>query len=129
MSIEERAELIIRMVGYILYALKTQSYEQFAASFSNLGRPPNALEQSSRKLRFQMRISPTCWYNATASYKENETPSASIEGRGDDLGVCIIVGADRDMVKMELQLPLGRVLGCDAKAMARKLAAAPGWSS
>src|SRR5579863_1736947 len=67
-AVEKRAKLLARMVPLIVHGLQTQTYEQFVASFSNPGEEPVAIERSSGKLHFQMRISPNCWYDAAASY-------------------------------------------------------------
>ena len=66
--IDERAKLIARMVGLVIDGLRTKSYEQFVLSFSNPGAEPGEFERGNGELYFQMRISPTCWYNATADY-------------------------------------------------------------
>jgi hypothetical protein len=65
-AMEKRAEMLGRMIALIMHALKSKSYEQFVASFSNPGEEPDAFDRSNRELHFQMRISPTCWYDATA---------------------------------------------------------------
>lgn len=39
-SVDERAKQIARMLGFIQHGLRTKSYEQFAASFSNPGADP-----------------------------------------------------------------------------------------
>src|SRR5580698_7691660 len=89
--VEERAKLLARMIALIIRGLQTKSYEQFIAGFSNPGAEPDAFEQSSRELCFQMRISPTCWYDAMASYPLGERPHVVLQGGGDDFGVFLTV--------------------------------------
>ena len=60
-EVEERAKLLDRMVVLIVHGLRTKTYEQFVAAFSNPGHEPDALQRLSHKASFQMRISPTCW--------------------------------------------------------------------
>ncbi len=74
-TVDRRAKRLARIVAFIVHGLQTKSYEQFIASFSNPGSEPNAFDRSSRDHRFQMRISPTCWYDAFASYPLGESPS------------------------------------------------------
>jgi hypothetical protein len=77
MPIEDRAKLIARMTRFILNGLKAKTYEQLVESFSNPGRLPNAFEHFSRKVRFQMCVSASCWYNVTASYRHRSAPFAT----------------------------------------------------
>ena len=79
-AVEKRAKLLARMINLIMHSLKAKPYEQFVASFSNPGKEPDAFDRSNRELHFQMRISPSCWYDATASYPLRETPWVSLHG-------------------------------------------------
>src|SRR3974390_622775 len=90
-AVEDRAHLIARMMPLIIRGLKTKTYEEFVESFSN---PDGKPDSRNRELSFQMRISPTCWYDATANYRHAEPPSARIHGGGDDLGVFIFITSD-----------------------------------
>jgi hypothetical protein len=126
-AIDERAKLIVRMVGLIIDGLRTKSYEQFVLSFSNPGTEPDAFQRETGELCFQMRISPTCWYNAIADYSGtmSKEPVVGILGNGDDFGVFITAGVEVGKLTVELQLPLGRKAGQDAGTMVRALAAMP----
>jgi hypothetical protein len=72
-AVDERAKLLARMINLIMHSLKAKPYEQFVASFSNPGKEPDAFDGSNRELHFQMRISPSCWYDATATYPLRES--------------------------------------------------------
>jgi hypothetical protein len=105
-----------RMVTLIVHGLQTKNYEQFIASFSNPSAEPNVLERSSGKLHFQMRISPTCWYDAAASYPLfDETPRVVLQGGGDDFGV-FITGSPHAGITADLHLASGQKAGRDARA-------------
>jgi hypothetical protein len=125
--IDERAKLIGRMVGLVIDGLRTKSYEQFVLSFSNPGAEPGELERGNGELCFQMRISPTCWYNAIADYSGSmsQQPVVAIQGNGDDFGVFIIGDVEPGSPTVELKLPPGRKAGRDARAMVRALTATP----
>jgi hypothetical protein len=86
-AIKQRAKLMGRMVMLLTDGLCTKSYDQFVESYSNPGDAPDETARNARKSRFQMRFSPSCWYEATASLYENAQPWISIEGGGDDCGV------------------------------------------
>ena len=86
-AINDRAKNLARMVMFICHSLRTKNYDEFVASFSNPAREPDASERQGGQLRFQMRFSPSCWYEATASLPEKAQPSIFIEGGGDDCGV------------------------------------------
>jgi hypothetical protein len=131
-SIYERAKLIARMVGLIIDGLRTKSYEQFVLSFSNPGAEPDEFQRRNGELYFQMRISPTCWYNAIADYSGSASPQplVGIQGMGDDFGVFISAGVEPGSLSVDLYLPPGRKAGRDASAMLRALAAMPAdWST
>ena len=127
-AVDERAKLIARMVALIVRGLQTKSYEQFIASFSNPGTEPDAFDRLSRDHFFIMRISPTCWYNAIASYPLGESPSVCIQGSGDDFGVFITAGAQSASM-VDLHPTSGQSAGRDAEAMVRSLRVMPGYTS
>jgi hypothetical protein len=129
-AVQKRAELIARMVGYVRHGLQTKSYEQFVESFSNPDGQPDVSDRHRRELNFQMRVSPTCWYDATAFYWHG-TPFVGIQGGGDDYGVFITAHGDRDsLISVDFHKPLlGRQSGRDARAMVRALQVMPGWTS
>ena len=127
-AVDERAKLLARMVGLIVRGLQTKSYEQFIASFSNPGAEPDAFDRLSRDHSFQMRISLTCWYGASASFLVGEPPSVFIQGGGDDFGVFITAGA-QSTIMVDLHLASGQRAGRDADAMVRRLQAMPGFTS
>ena len=130
--IDEHAKLIARMVGLVIDGLCTKTYEQFVLSFSNPGAEPGEFERGNGELYFQMRISPTCWYNAIADYSGSvsQQPVVAIQGNGDDFGIFIIAGVEPGGLTVELKLPPGRKAGRDARARARALTAMliPDWS-
>jgi hypothetical protein len=124
-TVEERAKLIARMINFILYGLQTKTYEQFVESFSNPDAEPNVLDRHSHKLHFQLRISPTCWYDATATLARPDVPSsACLRGGGDDLGVFITIDAG-DSTRISIDLRLDEDVGRDARSMVRALEAIP----
>jgi hypothetical protein len=127
-AVDKRAKLLARMIGLIVRGLQTESYEQFIASFSNPGAEPHAFERLSRDHRFQMRISPTCWYDAFASYPLGEMPSVLIQGGGDDFGV-FITADTQSAATVDLTLASGQRAGRDAEAMVESLRAMPGYTS
>ena len=88
--------------------------------------------RDARISRFEMRFSPTCWYEATASLAENAQPCIYIEGGGDDCGVFINVRVPADANEpscpvVDLHVPRGAKRGHDAGAMVRALRDIPGW--
>jgi len=129
-AVKRRAKLLARMIGLIMHGLKTKSYEQFVASFSNPGGEPDAFDRSNRKVHFQMRISPTCWYDVTASYSRSysrgESPWVSLRGGGDDFGV-FITASPSSGITVGPQLAPGQKAGPDARAIMRSLYAMPGF--
>lgn len=128
-AIDQRAKLMARMLQLIINGLRTKSYEQFVTSFSNPGGEPDALDRMDRELCFRMRVSPSVWYDATASYA-CQPPLVSIQGGGDDFGVFIIASTEPDdTVKVDLHVAPGLGTGRDAHAMVRALQKMPGWSS
>lgn len=131
-AIERRAKLMGRMVMLLTDGLCTKSYDQFVESYSNPGDEPDETERNARISRFEMRFSPTCWYEATASLYENAEPWLAIAGGGDDYGVCISVrvAANANVPSrpvVDLQVPRGARRGNDAGAMVRALQDMPGW--
>jgi len=124
-EVDERAKLLDRMIVLIVHGLRTKTYEQFVATFSNPGHPPDALQLLSHKANFQMRMSPTCWYDAGISYARNGTRSARIAGGGDDLGVRITVNSADDRIGVEYTTQYGEESGRDAWAMVRTLTKFP----
>lgn len=129
-AINKRAKSLVRMVRLISHGLRSKDYDQFVASFSNPAREPDASERQGGQLRFQMRFSPTCWYDAVAEYpRTGGTPHFYIEGGGDDWGVFISGNAKANHgVTVDLKIPSGSHVGCDARAMVRALLTMPGWS-
>ena len=131
-AIKHRAKLMGRMVMLLTYGLCTKSYDQFVESYSNPGGEPDETARNARISRFQMRFSPSCWYEATASLAENAQPWISIEGGGDDCGVFISVRVPADAnvpscPVVDLHVPRGAKRGHDAGAMVRALQDIPGW--
>ena len=129
-AINERAKSLARMVMFICLSLRTKNYEEFVASFSNPAREPDASERQGGQLRFQMRFSPTCWYDAVAEYpRTGATPHFFMHGGGDDWGVFISGNAKaKHGVTANLNVPSGSAAGSDARAMVRALQAMRGWS-
>jgi len=129
-AIDARAKSMTRMVMLICHSLQTKDYDQFVASFSNPAREPDASERQGGQLRFQMRFSPTCWYDVVAQYsRRGGTPHFYMQGGGDDWGVVISGNATAARrVTVDLNVPQGSHAGCDARAMVRALRAIPGWS-
>jgi hypothetical protein len=119
-----------RMVVLICHSLRSKNYDEFAASFSNPAREPDPSERLGGQLRFQMRFSPTCWYDAVAQYPPTGgTPHFYMQGGGDDWGVVISGSAKAAHgVTVDFNVPQGSHAGCDARAMVRALRAMPGWS-
>ena len=131
-AIKQRAKLMGRMVMLLTDGLYTKSYNQFVATYSNPGDEPDETARNVGISRFEMRFSPSCWYEATASLAENAQPWMYIEGGGDDRGVFISVrvSADANEVSypvVDLHVPRGAKRGHDARAMVRALQAIPGW--
>jgi hypothetical protein len=129
-AINERAKSLARMVMFICLSLRTKNYEEFVAGFSNPAREPDASERQGGQLRFQMRFSPTCWYDAVAEYpRTGGTPHFFMDGGGDDWGVFISGNAKaKHGVTVNLNVPSGSAAGSDARAMVRALQAMRGWS-
>ncbi len=127
--LEAHAKQVARMVMVIVDGLRTKSYDDFAQTFSNPGREPAALERLNQQVCFELRISATCWYDATADFsrRTDAYPFVNLHGRGDDFGVAISAGAGHSTV--ELYLPPGQKIGRDAEAVARVLASTPGWTN
>lgn len=117
-AVDERAKQIARMVMLIVHSLQTKSYDDFADSFSNPDGEPTPLERLERQLCFQMRISPTCWYEAIVVYPPGGTPFFHIEGGGDDWGVLISGDAMAEhRVGVDCYVPTGSRAGRDAGAV------------
>lgn len=127
-TVNERAKQIARMTTFIVHGLKTKTYEQFIESFANPGAEPDAFERQDRQLGFRMHISPTCWYDAVASYAPGQPPAILIRGGGDDFGVFIGTDAKSDVTTVDLNVASGQREGRDARAVARALQAA-GWTN
>ena len=131
-AIKQRAKLMGRMVMLLTDGLCTKSYDQFVERYSNPGDEPDETARNARISRFQMRFSPSCWYEATASLPVNAQPSIFIEGGGDDCGVFISVRVPDDAnvpscPVVDLHVPRGAKRGHDAGAMVRALQDIPGW--
>jgi hypothetical protein len=131
-AIKQRAKLMGRMVMLLTDGLCRKSYDQFVESYSNPGAEPDETTRNAGISRFEMRFSPTCWYEATASLAENTEPWICIEGGGDDCGVLISVRVPDDAnvpscPVVDLHVPRGAKKGHDAGAMVRALQDMPGW--
>jgi hypothetical protein len=127
--IDERAKQIGRMVMFIVHGLQTKSYDEFIESFSNPGAKPTLSERLKQELHFQMRISPTCWYDAVVEYPLDSTPHFYVEGSGDDWGVLISGDAAADhRIGVDFIVPTGSQPGRDAHAIMHTLQKMPGWS-
>jgi hypothetical protein len=118
------------MVMFISHSLRTKNYDEFVASFSNPAREPDRSERLGGQLRFQMRFSPTCWYDAVAEYpRTGGTPHFYMRGGGDDWAVLISGSAKaKHGMTVDLNVPSGSDAGRDARAMVRALQAMRGWS-
>jgi len=130
-AIRKRAQQIARMVTFISYNLQTKDYDLFVASFSNPWKKPDASERQARQLCFQMRFSPTCWYDAVTQYPNGPvgTPYFYIRGGGDDWGVVISGSAKaKHRITVDLHVREPSRPGPDARAIVRTLLAMPGWS-
>jgi hypothetical protein len=132
-AVEKRAKQIARMVLLIIDGLRTKTYQQFAASFSNPGTVPSTLARDYREMSFQLRFSSACWYDAVAAYPcgphQADEPHFYMQGGGDDWGVFISGNASPDnRVTVELHVAPGQKAGSDARAMVRALQTMPGWS-
>ena len=130
-AIRKRAQQIARMVTFISYNLQTKDYDRFVASFSNPWKKPDASERQARQLCFQMRFSPTCWYDAVTQYPNGPVGTAYfyIRGGGDDWGVVISGSAKaKHRITVDLHVPEPSRPGSDARAIVRTLLAMPGWS-
>jgi hypothetical protein len=131
-AVNQRAKLMGRMVILLTDGLYTKSYDQFVERYSNPGDEPDETARNARISRFEMRFSPTCWYEATASLPEKAQRWISIEGGGDDCGVFIKVRVPADANApscpvVDLHVPRGAKRGTDASAMVRALQDTPGW--
>jgi hypothetical protein len=126
-AVAERAKLLARMISLIGRGLQTKSYEQFVEAFSNPGRAPDALQRLSHKASFQLRISPTCWYDASVSYADDAGRTLTLIGRGDDFGVSLAVSSADDRIVVDFLTDYGDTPGRDALAMARALSRLPGY--
>jgi len=127
--VEARVKQIARMVMVIVHGLQTKSYDVFVDDFSNPGRQPGTLERLNRQVCFELRISPTCWYDATADFsrRTDAYPFVNLHGRGDDFGVSISASVGYSTV--ELSVPPDQKIGRDAEAIVRALAGTPGWTN
>jgi hypothetical protein len=128
-EVKARAKKIARMVMVIVHSLQTKSYDEFVEAFSNPGSQPASLERLNRQVCFQMRLSPTCWYDATADFgrRTDMHHCVSLQGGGDDFGVAIRAGSRYSIV--DFYLPPGQRAGRDAKAIVHALSATPGWTN
>jgi hypothetical protein len=131
-AIDERAKLMGRVVMLVTDGLCTKSYDQFAVSFSNPGEEPDESAREARMLRFELHFSPTCWYEATASFADETQPSIHIQGGGDDCGVFISIHVPADAnvpvcPVVDLYVPQGSRRGRDARRVVRALQAMRGW--
>ncbi|HMG80314.1 MAG TPA: hypothetical protein VK591_16645 [Xanthobacteraceae bacterium] len=128
-AIEARASQIVRMLTLIRHALKTKSYDEFVANFSNPGDEPDVLDRHRLEHHFMMKISASCWYSGTAMYAESSRPFLSLQGGGDDYGVFITSGTEPDSIMLDFRVPMDQRAGRDARAMVRSLRVSQGWKS
>jgi hypothetical protein len=127
--IEQRAKQIARMMTLIVHGLQTKSYDEFVESFSNPGSQLTALDRLNQQLRFRMRISLTCWYDAIIEYPPDGTPHFYIGGGGEEWGVLISGDAIADHpMGVDFYVPTGSQPGRDARPMEHALREMPGWS-
>lgn len=128
-AVEARAKQVARMVMVIVHSLQTKSYDQFAERFSNPGSEPAQLERLNCQACFQMRLSPSCWYDAVADFarRTHPYPFVNLHGGGDDFGVAISAGPG--YFHVELYVPPDQKLGRDAKGIVRALGLIPGWTN
>jgi hypothetical protein len=128
-QIEARGKQIARMIMVIVHGLQTKSYDDFVDGFSNPGTKPASLERLNKQLCFQLRISPTCWYDAVADFsrRTESYPFVNLHGGGDDFGVAISAGPG--YFHVELYVPDGQKIGRDAKRIVQALAVIPGWTN
>jgi hypothetical protein len=126
-EVDERAKLLSRMIALIVHGLRTKSYEQFVAAYSNPGREPDALKRLSRKASFQLRITPTCWYDAAVSYADDAARTLSILGGGDDFGVSITTTSADNRIFAAFITDYDEKPGRDARAMVRALLRQPSY--
>lgn len=125
-EVEARAELLSRMIGLLLSHLRTKSYDEFVARFSNPGKEPDALMRLAGKSQFQMRMSPTCWYDAGVHYGGNDRHFIA-RGGGDDFGVSITASTADERIYVDFVADYGERPGRDAWAMVRALSRRPGY--
>jgi hypothetical protein len=128
-AIEARASQIVRMLTLIRHALKTKSYDEFVANFSNPGDEPDVFDRNRLEHHFMMKISASCWYSGTAMYAEGSPPFLSLQGGGDDYGVFITAGTEPDSIMLNFRVPMDQRVGRDARAMVRLLRVSHGWRS
>src|ERR1700722_12458232 len=126
-AVGERAKLVARMVTLIVHGLRTKTYDDFVAAFSNPGRQPDALKRLRHKASFQLRISPTCWYDAEVWYTDDAARTLSMIGGGDDFGVAITANTADGRMLVDFVTDYGDTPGRDALAMVRALAKLPGY--
>jgi hypothetical protein len=138
-AVRERANRLRILVALIASNLYTKT----AAEFAEFYKLTTAVEQRGSEIYFGVKFSPSCRYDACATYPESqpewmadllgsephETPEASLSilGGGDDYGVFInVLGPDHG-ASVELHVAPGRVAGKDAKSMVTALLALPGF--
>jgi hypothetical protein len=126
-EVDERAKLLSRMIALIVHGLRTKSYEQFVAAYSNPGREPDVLKRLGRKANFQLRITPTCWYDASVSFADDAARTLSILGAGDDFGVSITASSTDNRILAAFVTDYDEKPGRDARAMVRALLRLPGY--
>jgi hypothetical protein len=126
-EVDERVKLLSRMIALIVHGLRTKSYDQFVATFSNPGQEPDALKRLSHKAQFQMRISQTCWYDASVSYVRDKSQTLRMVGGGDDFGVAITANSMSEIIRVEFASDYDERPGRDAFAMVKALSKLPGY--
>ena len=129
-AVENRAKQIARMLAFIKHGMRTKTYQEFAASFSNPGSEPDPVARYRHEAHFAMHISRRCWYDAKAFYGNADLqPFINLQGNGDDFGVFVTADPFSEGATVDLHLESGRTAGRDAPAIVRALQAMPGWNS
>jgi len=129
-AVKNRAMQITRMLAFIKHGIRTKSYQEFAASFSNPGSEPDAVTRYRREAHFVMHFSRRCWYEAKVFYGSADLrPFINLQGNGLDFGIFLTADPFSEGATVDLHLESGQMAGRDASAIAHVLQAMPGWSS
>ena len=121
---------IARMLAFIKHGMRTKSYQEFAASFSNPGSEPDPVARYQREAHFVLHMSRRCWYDAKVFYGNADSePFINLQGNGLDFGVFLTADPFSEGATVDLHLESGQTAGRDASAIVRVLQVMPGWSS